>query len=1158
MKGDFSTRLDRDDDDNDVGVAWQQGRVFLDADGNAQTRLAATWQAIAAADTIGAGVLAVPAAEPGGFRVTSATVGTTGVSLEVGGGHAWADGVLVRERGGTRLATYLQPPVQSPAAAHGTIAAGVRDAVVLEAWYETVSAFQEPERLLEPALGGVDTTGRVRIGLAYRLLRLSGDQHCDDVRGLLGGDAGKGRLTATLVPVLTVGDPCPVEVGGGYTGFEHQLYRVEIAEVTAAATHFKWSRYNGGLVGRGVFDAGTGRVAIRANLQAIATSGLSSFYLEAVERAGPDAPWRVTYGATVTLSGDQLVLPATPSFGAVPAAGPAANPNVVFFRLWDALRPISDFSAAAGTELADGIRLAFEAGGTGRYVPEDHWTFSVRAGGVANEETLVDDELPHGVRRIRVPLAVLEWTGGAPSTITAAAGRISDCRLPFQPLTRLGGCCTYRVGDGIRSHGDFTTIQAAVNALPVTGGRVCVLPGVFREAVRIENRANVVVSGCGGRSRVTNEPAPGGAAPAGPVFTIRDCQGVRLERMAVDSIDGQPGVLVEEAAANQGVPREVSLAGLRMAAGTSSAVEVQGATGFSMRKCDVLMRDVSSPWPAVFVRADDVVIERNRVRVAPRAATNLSAPASAAVEFPPEDVRYPVGAGRGGIQLAGTCDRVRVSENVIRGGIGNGITLGSFAVTEGSRRFHFPWIIDTTDPCSPCRPGSVIIIGILFPDGTPSTRSAGALTDVRIRRNRILDMGLAGVGVAGFFDLSGVDEMIQVDGLTIEANRIRRCLNRTLAPIPVPRTDTAGYGAICLADVTRLRIRSNDIDDNGRDALEPVCGIFVLHGEGVEIAHNRITGPATPATDPRATPGNGRRGGINLVYCTAPTAPVRTVFAPELPVPVQTGEPALLVHDNVVAVPLGQALMTTALGPVTVQGNQLTTGGVWAGSLLASTVLLMNLGISNEFYGQLITYALMARPAGEVPRNGTQANATYQDGQVVLSKEGLDDVGARLFANGNVLFSDNQVVLSLLAAGASGAFTSVAIFTLDDLGFSDNQCDCDLFDDFVLVHAALIGMSVRVTDNRFKEGVLNAFFSALTMGLLMNVTAHNQSTHCLLITGPSAGLLAAFGQTTAGKRVAGPNTVLLGSLCGRLSKDMDFQQPDDAAPTTHVAPSPPP
>ena len=60
-----------------------------------------------------------------------------------------------------------------------------------------------------------------------------------------------------------------------------------------------------------------------------------------------------------------------------------------------------------------------------------------------------------------------------------------------------------------------------------------------------------------------------------------------------------------------------------------------------------------------------------------------------------------------------------------------------------------------------------------------------------------------------------------------------------------------------------------------------------------------------------------------------------------------------------------------------------------------------------------------------------------------------------------------------------------------------NQCDCNLADDIVLAHAMLFGFSLRASDNRLKEPLLNALFSALTLGF-MNMTTNNQTTHCLL------------------------------------------------------------
>ena len=100
---------------------------------------------------------------------------------------------------------------------------------------------------------------------------------------------------------------------------------------------------------------------------------------------------------------------------------------------------------------------------------------------------------PHGVRRWLTPLAVIDWPGGlSDGTVD------SDCRETFPPLTRLRNCCTYTVGDGTTSFGQFQSIQDAVDALPAEGGQICVLPGLYLEAVRIVNRKNVTITGAAG------------------------------------------------------------------------------------------------------------------------------------------------------------------------------------------------------------------------------------------------------------------------------------------------------------------------------------------------------------------------------------------------------------------------------------------------------------------------------------------------------------------------------------------------------------------------------------------------------------------------------------------------------------------------------------
>jgi hypothetical protein len=203
------------------------------------------------------------------------------------------------------------------------------------------------------------------------------------------------------------------------------------------------------------------------------------------------------------------------------------------------------------------------------------------------------------------------------------------------------------------------------------------------------------------------------------------------------------------------------------------------------------------------------------------------------------------------------------------------------------------------------------------------------------------------------------------------------------------------------------------------------------------------------------------------------------------------------MHDNVVSVPLGQALAVTALGPVSVVGNQFTSRGMSlqnAPTFIASTVGILNLGISNEFYLQLFLF--------EALKDG---NAKAVAG----GRPGLDDEGLGMsLNNGNVLFNDNQCSLDLMETGLSLSLSSILILSLDDIGFQNNQCECNLIDDFVIAHAILAGISVRASDNRFKESSLlprkqkkvGLPFSAITVGLF-NTTTDNQSTHCLWIMG---------------------------------------------------------
>lgn len=537
MKGDFS-RWEFDDRANTAGVLHQQGRVLTDDDWNEQTRLADRWQLEAGRAAFGRRVAAVSVAEGESFLVTRASLSAGGeITLEVNAGQVWVDGLLayLRESGPAvgaaeaRPATYLVEPPDGPPRRPGT-----RDAVILELWREALHGFQVPHRLIEAALGGVDTTERIWHGLAFRLLRLAPGEGCEEILDRLEDDlSARGRLTVELEPTEIRNGDCPVVVGGGYTGFEHDLYRVEIAQVDSGVPMFKWSRFNGGLVGRGTFDADKKKLTIRANRQPILRSGLQSFYLEAYEPlperppqpAAPDRErtaelaeeWSLVYGGRAVLASDEEIDLTDDLFGVIP--GP--KERRFFFRLWDDVRSIGDFSGGAAVGLRDGIRLRFQSGGDFR--SGDYWTFPVRAGDVGNEQTLIDDQPPEGVRRVRVPLAVLHWSGAA--EITHDADEIEDCRKVFPPLTDLPPGCCVTIAPG-------TDLGRWVERLKRAGGGcLCLLPGEhrLRGPVDLRNAANITISGYGLATRLVAGEELGSA----PVFDLTGATNIAFRSFAI-------------------------------------------------------------------------------------------------------------------------------------------------------------------------------------------------------------------------------------------------------------------------------------------------------------------------------------------------------------------------------------------------------------------------------------------------------------------------------------------------------------------------------------------------------------------------------------------------------------------------------------------------
>jgi hypothetical protein len=1127
MKGDFS-RWEFDPNDNFNGVLHQQGRVFLDSDGSDLTRILNHWQETAGQDIIGSGIAAVPAQVPNAFKVTQTQAIQEGTPAVVVGatvtllpGHLWADGLLVHlatEPDSTTLlrrADYLGTP--APLSPDGS---NDRDAVILEVWQEAINGFQVPDKLLEPALGGPDTSERVQTAIALRLLRLAADETCETIGDRLRDDfESKGKLSVSLQPTTTIPGDCPVVEGGGYSGFEHSLYRLEIAQVNAAQpAQFKWSQFNGGLVGRG--DCALGgpdkKITITANNQAIQSANLETFYLEVVELDPSRGYWRTTYGADVSLNGDLLEV-STERYTET-----TLPTNNVFFRLWNGIRPISDFPVVTPpVELQDGIRLAFEAVTPGKYTPGDYWTFKLRAGEIANPELLLDRAPPTGIHYHRVPLAELHWNIGG--QLALESPQIEDCRRIFRPLTNQRVCCTILVGDGIRSQGDFNSIEEALTHLPPQGGKICLLPGVHRTNAVIQRRQNIRITGCGPHTIV--QPRPN--QPTDPIFRIASSQAIQLDAMTLmtntgtaiqvrDAEPSSPPIAIRAVAARDASSQGIAIRNNRIVALTH-AVEVRvleqaGNNDIWIAENTIAMLDRPDGDVAIFSNGDGVLIERNQIVVVaapdpqnpgdprPPGDPSISVfdpcakPTAAYVggfplrRFIASTFRYVSFAvssavlpriyqTRSGIQIAGGSEDVTICHNQIIGGKGNGITLGDLPAVE-------------VDGVSLGRSLTYEQV----PEALLSQlqqQFKSTLYSIAIEENTIQSMGLAGIGVEAFFSLRRVGLLIRVEDLTIYRNSISHCAQQTPEDLPETLLGEIGFGGIVLTDCENALIQENRIEHNGINHLNPICGILILMGEKIEISNNRIldNGPRTSLTNDNVR--RGLRGGV-VVAMSFKALNSKQISDTDLLSP--DGIPAVKVHDNIITQPLGQALILLAMGPISVVGNQLTSQGadfrVNPLSLMAGTIYILDLGISQD----LIALLLLASFRNLAAQNNATLQANYRPTVANTLRRLL------YLPSGTVLFANNQITLDLRTDEINLALSSILIASLDDVAFNSNQSNCNSLIDVILFDTVLFAVTVRSNDNRFQEGISMTFYSLFSYGF-MNTATSNQSTHCLHVLG---------------------------------------------------------
>jgi|GEM_PF-4850129 len=829
MPGDYS-RFTDDLKKRFSKLFMQQGKVQLDADWNELVEILTRRDRLQAFDTFGPAV--VPATTEEGFHITS-----SGTNLLIGAGRMYVDGVLAeafdQDGKNNQPLSYASQPffVDPPPAPAG------RGLLYLDVWERELTSVEEPS-LLEPALGGVDTSTRMQTVWQVKYHK-NASVHCDsDLNDLF--KPSDCLLTVDITPPGDDPDPCLLPQTGGFQDVENRHYRVEIHDASLTPPTFKFARD-----------------PVVTEIDAMPSANVLS-----VRRTGRDPVLRFAKGDYAEVVNDRHVLHELPGrivkvdfvddalqeitvvdagFGDVHVndVKPELHPRLV---RWD--QKTAPVLQATGTvALEVGIQVKFE-GGT-RFHNGDYWTFPARA--VTRKVGPLVKELPRGIRHHYAALAQFDDAFTPPV--------ISDCRVPWPPECDCE--CAACVTPEHHRTGKFT-IQMAIDLVKKKGGgKVCLKPGIYlfdkplqivdndtlwltghgkvvlsfigdaRDAILVENCMDVTIEGIFlVRSAVTSSGADGCA------ITVNNCwMDIVIQNCLIwtPSFDFTDKKFVFDLSRGVCVALHGSVFDVRV-----KDCDLLGGIGVGMVGGKVIAR----PRTLTFARAEilDNLIAAGEIGVMLHA---IGMTVVARNNF--------IDSGQNGIWLDGTTEPVRlniIDENMIHTGrVGIAVSADQTTISNNV-------VQGTYDPANP---------GLTDVDGTYSgiaiytETNADELTECQILGNHCSRLKGQGIQVAGraiglmikqnfVREIAGagiiVTEKANGSEISIENNELfhTSLSTRRLSPNTLAVAAAIDIGSLCITEIAT----NNIVMVNDRFPDLPCAGILVLKPASTRIHENRI------------------------------------------------------------------------------------------------------------------------------------------------------------------------------------------------------------------------------------------------------------------------------------------------------------------------------